>query len=289
MTSTSEAPAVPTTEAEQAPQTAEAQQADRALKAKHRAMWALGNYDAVSTEVIAELGPRIVEALNVQAGDRVIDIAAGSGNAAIPAARTGGRVVATDLTPELLEIGRQRAAREGLELEWTEADAEHLPYPDGDFDVALSVVGIMFAPHHQASADELLRVTRPGGRIGILSWTPQGFIGELFATMKPYVAPPPPGASPAPLWGDEAHVRELLGDRVTDLRAEKATLHAGLFETPESFRDFFKTNYGPTIAAYRGIADDPARTAQLDADLAALGGRHPDMEWEYLLVTARRA
>jgi ubiquinone/menaquinone biosynthesis C-methylase UbiE len=264
-------------------------EADRALKAKHRAMWSLGNYDAVSTEVIAPLGPTIVQALGIGPGERVLDIAAGSGNASIPAARAGARVVATDLTPDLLEIGRARAADEGLAIEWAEADAEHLPYPDADFDVAISVVGIMFAPHHQASADELVRVVRPGGRIGLLSWTPQGFIGELFATMRPYVAAPPPGASPAPLWGDEGHVRELLGDRVTGLRAERATLKADLFTTPESFKDFFRSNYGPTIAAYRGISDDPARTEQLDADLTALGARHPDMEWEYLLVTAQRA
>jgi ubiquinone/menaquinone biosynthesis C-methylase UbiE len=270
------------------PVTVSQDDADRALKAKHRAMWALGNYDVVSTDVVAPLGPAIVEALGIRSGERVLDIGAGSGNASLPAARTGAQVVATDLTPELLEIGRLRAQQEGLTLEWAQADAEHLPYPDADFDVATSVVGIMFAPHHQASADELVRVVRPGGRIGVLSWTPQGFIGELFATMKPYVAPPPPGVSPAPLWGDEDHVRELLGDRVTDVRTTRATLKASLFTTPESFRDFFKTNYGPTIAAYRNIADDPERTAQLDADLAALGARHPDMEWEYLIVTARR-
>jgi SAM-dependent methyltransferase len=285
MTSTADARAVP---ADAGEVTAEATAADRALKAKHRAMWALGNYDVVSTDVIAPLGQEIVDALAVRPGERLLDIAAGSGNASIPAARAGAQVVATDLTPELLEIGRHRARTAGLTLEWTEADAEHLPYPDADFDVALSVVGIMFAPHHRASADELVRVTRPGGRIGLISWTPQGFIGELFATMKPYVAPPPPGASPAPLWGDEAYVRELLGDRVTDVQARAQVLHAGLFTTPEAFRDFFKRNYGPTIAAYRGIADDPERTARLDADLTALGARHPEMDWEYLILTARR-
>jgi ubiquinone/menaquinone biosynthesis C-methylase UbiE len=252
-------------------------------------MWALGNYDAVSTDVIAALGPAIVDAVSLRPGERVIDIAAGSGNASIPAAGAGADVVATDLTPELLGIGQHRAEQAGLTLAWDQADAEHLPYPDASFDVALSVVGIMFAPHHQQSADELVRVVRPGGRIALINWTPQGFIGELFVTLKPYLPPPPPGASPGPLWGDEDHVRDVLGDRVTGLTATRQLLDASVLSTPEAFRDFFKTNYGPVIAAYRAVADDPERTAQLDADLVALGARRPDMQWEYLLVTARRA
>jgi ubiquinone/menaquinone biosynthesis C-methylase UbiE len=271
------------------PATVPQDDADKALKARHRAMWALGNYDAVSTDVIAALGPAIVDAVSLRPGERVIDIAAGSGNASIPAARAGADVVATDLTPELLGIGQHRAEQAGLTLAWDQADAEHLPYPDASFDVALSVVGIMFAPHHQQSADELVRVVRPGGRIALINWTPQGFIGELFVTLKPYLPPPPPGASPGPLWGDEDHVRDVLGDRVTGLTATRQLLDASVLSTPEAFRDFFKTNYGPVIAAYRAVADDPDRTAQLDAELVALGARRPDMQWEYLLVTARRA
>ncbi len=129
----------------------------------------------------------------------------------------------------------------------------------------------MFAPHHQEAADELVRVVRPGGRIGLLSWTPAGFIGQMFATMKPYAPPPPPGAQPPPLWGDEAHVRALLGDRVTDVVAETRSLRVALFADGAAFRDFFKRTYGPTIAVYRSLADDPDRTAELDAALAALG------------------
>ena len=266
--------------------------ADTALKQKHAAMWASGHYDAVATEVIAPLGPVLVEATGIGEGDLVLDVGAGSGNVAIPAALTGARVVASDLTPELLEQGAEHARERGAVLEWQVADAERLPYDDGQFDVAVSAVGIMFAPHHQAAADELVRVVAPGGRIGLVSWTPSGFIGQMFATMKPFVAPPPAGVQPPPLWGDEDHVRALLGDRVTDLRLERRDLRVTLFAEPADFREYFKTNYGPTIAAYRGIADDPERTAELDAALAALGDRYLQdgaMEWEYLLVTATRA
>jgi SAM-dependent methyltransferase len=275
-------------------QTIDAVEADRVLKAKHRAMWALGDYPAVAAEVISELGPVLVEACGVRRGDRVLDVAAGSGNVAIPAALTGADVVACDLTPELLEVGRRQAALRGAELEWREADAEALPFADGEFDTVLSCVGVMFAPHHQASADELVRVCRPGGTIGVLSWTPEGFIGQMFATMKPYAPPPPPGAQPAPLWGREEHVRELFGDRVTDVTAQRQTVRVDLFAEPEAFRDYFKARYGPTIAVYQNIAGDPARVAALDRDLAELTQRHDRgttttvVEWEYLLFTARK-
>jgi SAM-dependent methyltransferase len=264
---------------------------DQALKAKHRAMWAMGDYPAVATEVIGELGPRLVAAAGIGPGDRVLDVGAGSGNAAIPAALAGAEVVASDLTPDLLETGRQAAEKVGATLRWEVGDAEHLPYPDGGFDVVTSCVGVMFAPHHQESADELVRVLRPGGRLALLSWTPAGFIGQMFATMKPFAPAPPPGAQPPPLWGDEAHVRELLGDRVTDVVAETHTVAVPLFPDGATFRDFFKRTYGPTIAVYRSLADDPARTAELDDALAAHGDRYVGsgpMEWEYLLLTARR-
>ena len=272
-------------------QTQQQLQTDATLKAKHAAMWAMGDYPAVATEVIASLGPVLVEATGLAAGDRVLDVAAGSGNAAIPAARAGADVVASDLTPDLLETGRQEADAEGVALRWEVADAEALPYADGEFDAVISCVGVMFAPHHQQAADELVRVVRPGGRIGLLSWTPAGFIGRMFATMKPYAPPPPPGAQPPPLWGDEAHVRELLGDRVTDVVAETRSLIVELFRDGAAFRDFFKRTYGPTIAVYRSLADDPVRAAELDAALAALGDdslHDGAMEWDYLLLTGRR-
>ncbi len=265
---------------------------DRALKAKHAALWASGSYVTVVDEVVAPLGGILVATVDVQAGERVLDVAAGTGTSALPARRRGADVVATDLTPELLEIGRAAAEAEGLDITWQTADAEALPYGDGEFDTVISSIGVMFAPHHEVAADELVRVCRPGGTIGVLSWTPAGFIGQVFATMKPYAPAPPPGASPAPLWGDVEHVRSLLGDRVSELVAIQQTLPVHRFADGAEFRDFFKENYGPTIAVYRFIADDQAKVDALDADLAALGDRFLDdgvMEWEYLLVTAVRA
>ena len=273
---------------------AEVTGADRALKAKHRAMWALGDYPALAADIIPDLGKVLVQACRVRPGERVLDVAAGSGNAAIPAAQAGADVVACDLTPELLEAGRTHAARLGAELQWRQADAEALPFADGEFDTVMSCLGVMFAPHHQASARELVRVCRPGGTIGLLSWTPEGFIGQMFATMKPYAPPPPAGAQPPPLWGSEDHLRSLLGSAVTDVTAQRGTVSVSHFASPEGFRDYFKARYGPVIAAYRGIAHDPGQTAALDHALADLARRNDHgtattvMDWEYLLLTARK-
>jgi SAM-dependent methyltransferase len=252
-------------------------------------LWALGDYHAVATHLIAPLGPRLVEATGVGPGQHVLDVAAGTGNAALPAARAGADVVASDVTGELLEIGRRAAEAEGLDIDWRQDDAQALPYDDGQFDAAVSCVGVMFAPRHQDAADELVRVVRPGGRVGLLSWTPDGFIGQMFRTMKPFAPEPPPGAQPPPLWGSEEHVRGLLGDRVTGVEVRRERLVVDRFATGMEFRDFFKATYGPTIAVYRSIADEPARVAQLDAALAALGGGPDAGAWEYLLLTATRA
>jgi SAM-dependent methyltransferase len=264
---------------------------DRALKAKHAAMWASGSYPTVVDEVVHTLGGILVEAIDVRPGQRVLDVAAGTGTSAIPSARRGAEVVATDLTPELLAVGRSAAEAEGIVLTWQTADAEALPFRDEEFDVVLSSIGVMFAPHHELAADELVRVCRPGGTIGVLSWTPSGFIGQLFATMKPYAPPPPAGASPAPLWGSVEHVRGLFGDRVEEFVAHQQALIVDRFADGAEFRDFFKVHYGPTIAVYRFIADDAEKVAALDADMAALGDRffHDGvMPWEYLIVTAKR-
>jgi ubiquinone/menaquinone biosynthesis C-methylase UbiE len=265
---------------------------DRALKAKHAAMWASGNYPAVADQVVHTLGTVLVETLDVRAGQRVLDVAAGTGTSAIPSARRGAEVIATDLTPELLAVGRARAEAEGIKLTWQTADAEALPFADAEFDVVMSSIGVMFAPHHQLAADEMIRVCRPGGTIGVLSWTPSGLIGQLFATLKPYAPAPPAGASPAPLWGSVEHVRELFGDRVTDVVAQQRELVVERFAAADEFRDFFKASYGPMIAVYRFIGDDAEKVAALDADLAALGERFlvdGVMRWEYLIVTATRA
>jgi SAM-dependent methyltransferase len=268
--------------------------ADRALKARHRAMWALGDYPTIASEIIPDLGATLVEACAVKDGLRVLDVAAGSGNAAIPAARAGANVVACDLAPELLEAGRQQATLLGLAVEWREADAEALPFDDDEFDVVLSCVGVMFAPHHQICADELLRVCRPGGTLGLINWTPEGFIGEMFSTMKPYSPPPPPGAQPPPLWGSEQHVRGLLGGRVERLTTSRKSVTVDRFPTPDAFRDYFKTLYGPTVATYQAIGDDDRQVAALDHDLTELARRHNRgdrttvMDWQYLLATAQK-
>lgn len=269
--------------------TTESIDADRALKAKHRALWASGDYPAVAAELIPSLGVELVRACNISSGDRVLDVAAGSGNAAIPAAEAGGIVTASDLTPELFDAGRAIAARRGVDLEWAEADAEALPFADNGFDVVISCVGAMFAPHHQAAADELIRVCRPGGTIGMINWTPTGFIGQLFATLKPYAPPPPPGASPPPLWGDEDHVRTLFGDGVSEITLRRQTVTLDHCADPAEFREYWKRNYGPTIAAYKFNADNPDRVADLDRDfLAFLTATSKGSHWEaeYLLVTA---
>ena len=271
-------------------------EADRELKAKHRALWASGNYPAVAAELIAELGPELVRASGIRAGDRVLDVAAGSGNAAIPAAAARAVVTASDLTPELFDAGRRIAAERGVELEWVEADAEALPFADNSFDVVMSCVGAMFAPHHQTTADELIRVARPGGTIGMINWTPEGFIGNLFETMKPYAPPPPPGASPPPLWGDEDHVRKLFGDRVTDLTTRRQTVRMDHCPTPKEFREYWKRNYGPTIAAYRFNAEAPERVEALDRDFLtfltdwnqATDPGQTAFDAEYLLVTGKK-
>ena len=262
------------------------------VAAKHRAMWASGDYAKLAVELVSPLGPVLVQATGISPGDRVLDVAAGTGNAAIPAAQTGASVVASDLVPELLEQGSRLAAERGVNLEWREANAHELPFGDNEFDVVISSIGVMFAPFHQLAADELVRVCKPGGRIGLISWTPEGHIGKLWAAMKPYAPAPPPGAQPPPLWGQEDHVRALLGDRVTDVVTERRMLTVNQFADGAEFRDYFKTLYGPTISVYRNIEGDPDRVAALDADIAQVGDSvlsgSSTMEWEYLLLTARK-
>jgi ubiquinone/menaquinone biosynthesis C-methylase UbiE len=270
---------------------------DPDLKARHRAMWAAGDFPKVAAQTVAEVGPALVAAAGVGPGQRVLDVAAGSGNTAIPAARAGADVVASDLTPELFDAGRADAAAAGVELEWVEADAEALPFEDAAFDVVLSSFGAMFAPRHQVVADELLRVVRPGGTIGMANWTPAGVVGQFFLTLAPFMPPPPPGFVPPVLWGVEDHVRELFGDRVADLRFERRLQTVERFADPAAYIEFYRENFGPTIVAYAATADDPERRAALDAamlDFATrtnLGGPGEPARYafEYLLVLARRA
>jgi SAM-dependent methyltransferase len=265
------------------------------LKRKHRKMWASGDYPSMVETFLTPLGPRLVEACEIGEGDRVLDVAAGTGNASIPAAATGAEVTASDLTPELFEAGRARASAAGVGLEWAEADAENLPFEDGSFDVVISSIGVMFAPYHQAAADELVRACRPGGKIGLLSWTPGGMIGALFRTMGGFMPAPPPGAQPPPLWGSEEHLRELFGERVELERAERDVLEVTAFPRTDDYARHFTERYGPTIAA-RANAEKEGRAEEFDRTLSefcAEWNRGSDddarFEMEYLLTVGHRS
>lgn len=264
------------------------------LKQKHRKMWASGDYPSMVETFLTPLGPRLVEFAGIGSGQRVLDVAAGTGNASIPAAETGAEVVASDLTPELFEAGRARAAAAGVELEWVEADAHGLPFEDAGFDAVISSIGVMFAPFHQAAADELVRVCKPGGTIGLLSWTPEGMIGALFRAMGQFMPPPPPGAQPPPLWGGEEHLRGLLGDRVDLEKVEKGVLEVTAFKRPDDYGEHFKDRYGPTIAA-RANAEKEGRAEEFDqvlSEFCAEWNRGNDedarFEMEYLLTAGKK-
>ena len=257
-------------------------------------MWASGDYPSMVETFLLPLGRRLVDAADVQPGQRVLDIAAGTGNASIPAARRGANVVASDLTPELFEAGRARAEAAGVELDWVEADAEALPFEDASFDLVMSAIGVMFAPFHQQAADELLRVCRPGGTIGLLSWTPEGMLGSLFRMMGPFAPPPPAGAQAPPLWGSEEHMHELFGERLrlTDQRRE--VLKVTAFERPRDYGEHFKARYGQTIAI-RANAAKNGRADEFDAALDAFcdewnrgSAERAYFEMEYLISVGTR-
>jgi SAM-dependent methyltransferase len=268
--------------------------ADRELKARHRAMWASGNYPEMVETFLLPLGPRLVEACRIGAGVTVLDVAAGTGNASIPAAQRGAHVTASDLTPELLQAGARHAEASATDLSWVTADAEHLPFEDESFDIVMSAIGVMFAPHHQQAADELTRVCRPGGTIGLLSWTPEGMLGGLFRMMGQFAPPPPAGASPPPLWGSETHLRTLMGDRVEWRSLDRQVLEITAFAQPRDFGEFFKARYGPTIGI-RANAGRNGRAAEFDEALDAfcdesnLGTQtEARFEMEYLLAVGTR-
>jgi SAM-dependent methyltransferase len=268
---------------------------DTELKQRHRKMWASGDYPSMVETFLLPLGPRLVEAAGIGAGMKVLDVAAGTGNASIPAAQTGAEVTASDLTPELFEAGRARAAAEGVELEWAEADAENLPFDDGSFDVVMSSIGAMFAPFHEKVAGEMARVCRPGGTIAMLNWTPEGMIGALFKTMGPFAPKPPEGAQPPPRWGSEEHLKGLFGDRVDWRTLERENLTITAFEKPHDYGTHFKERYGPTIAA-RANAERNGQADELDAALDAFcdewnRGTADDarFEKEYLVAVGTRS
>jgi SAM-dependent methyltransferase len=264
------------------------------LKRTHRATWAAGDYAAVAQR-IDEVPPRdLLERVPVRGGDDVLDVATGTGNVALPAAAAGARVIGLDITPELFDTARRRASAQGVHVDWVEGDAEDLPFDDESFDVVLSVFGVQFAPRHRIVAEELARVTRPGGRIGLVSWTPEGLIGGLFKIMGKYLPAPPDYASPPPLWGNEEHVRGLFAG--TGVELEFARGHnPWRFDSAEHFVVFFETLYGPTVKA-RERLEAEGRWAECRAELHALAERQNDatdgsllMHAEYLVTVGRKA
>lgn len=257
----------------------------------HRAIWALGDYALMAEEVMAPLGPVLVKAMGIGPGMRVLDVAAGSGNISLPAAATGAEVVSSDLTPELLQRSQARAAARGLTIDYREANAHALPFGDGEFDVVMSAIGVQFAPDQQRAADELVRVCRPGGTIGVISWTPEGFFGRMLATIRPYRPSLSQAVPPAALWGREGYVTGLLGERVGRMTAVRGMLGVNRFTSAKAVHTYFKNHYGPTIEAYANIGHNRVLTAELDAQLVELAGQYLDngtMGWEYLLVIAER-
>jgi ubiquinone/menaquinone biosynthesis C-methylase UbiE len=260
-----------------------------------RATWRLGDYHRFARKQMWEVGPVLVAACGISPGQRVLDVAAGTGNVAIPAAETGADVVASDLTPELFDAGRRESAARGVELEWVEADAQALPFADEDFDVVTSSFGAIFAPDHQRVADEFLRVCRPGGTIGMANFTPEGLAAQFFAVLGEYMPPPPAGASSPLQWGTEEHVRNLFGDRVEAVETVRKE-YVERAPSPRDYVEMFKETFGPVIALYESLDDDAARAAMLDRDFlefATRANRGPtdgpaEYHYEYLLVVARR-
>ncbi|HET8651789.1 MAG TPA: methyltransferase domain-containing protein [Gaiellaceae bacterium] len=252
-----------------------------AIKQRQQLTWASGDFHVVAARIqlVAE---HLCDTADLRAGWRVLDVATGSGNAAIAAARHGCTVVGIDYVPALLERGRRRADAEGLEIELIEGDAEALPFPDDAFDAVTSVFGAMFAPDHERAAAELLRVSRPGGTVALANWTPDGFIGELFRTTAAHV-PPPAGVQSPLLWGTEAHLRDLFGDRVASLEVAERTF-TWRFQSPEEFVEFFRRWYGPTLKAFEALEGD-ARDA-LEGDLVALARRHDRLAGDPIAIPA---
>jgi SAM-dependent methyltransferase len=236
-----------------------------ALKLKQQATWSAGDYAVIGT-TLQIVGETLCESLDLRAGERVLDVAAGNGNATLAAARRWCDVVSTDYVGALLERGKARASAEGLAVRFEEADAENLPYAHGEFDVVLSTFGVMFTPNQEKAASEMARVCRTGGKIGLANWTPTGFIGELFKIMGRYI-PPPAGVRPPPLWGTEERLRELLGDRIAKLEVQRKHF-VFRYRSPQHWLDTFRTYYGPTHKAFNAVGAD--KEESLAADLIGL-------------------
>lgn len=263
------------------------------LKQTARPVWSAGDHDTISG-LIRDVGPAVVAAAGVKRGDQVLDVGSGTGNAAIPAARAGAIVIASDLTPELVEAGRRRAADASAEVQWVEADAEALPFPDGSFDVVLSTFGVMFAPRHAVAAGEVARVLRGGGTLALANWTPEGFGGRIFRMMAGFLPPPPDFASPPELWGSEAHVAQLFaGSGVVELDFERRTTTLAFVSADEMVDEYF-THFGPFLAA-RAMLEPTGRHDELRRAFGELiaeandGSGAIEIAAEYLLAVGRKA
>lgn len=252
-----------------------------AAKARGRETWASGDYPAVAARIVP-MAEGLVEAADLAAGTAVLDVATGSGNAALAVARTGAAVTGVDYVESLLERGRLRAAAEGLDVEFIEGDAEDLPFEDASFDAVLSCVGVMFTPDQERAAAELVRVCRSGGTIALANWTPTSFVGEMFRTVAAYV-PPPADLKPPGLWGTEERLRELLGAAVERLEIKRRTF-VFRFRSPEDFAGFFRSNYGPIGKAFAGLGA-PDQKGLWD-DLVALADMHNREAGEAVAIPA---
>jgi len=236
-----------------------------AVKARQQAAWASGDYAIIGT-TLQIVGESLAEACDLRYDERVLDVAAGNGNATLAAARRGCKVTSTDYVPSLLERGAERARAERLDIAFQGADVEALPFPDGSFDAVISSFGVMFAPDHAKSAAEMARVCRPDGRIGLANWTPEGFIGQLFKVLGRHVAPPAGVRSPL-LWGTEAHIREIFGERAATLRIVPRTFNLR-YRSAAHFVEVFRAWYGPVHKAFAALTPDKA--AALEHDLMQL-------------------
>jgi SAM-dependent methyltransferase len=257
-----------------------------AIKRGARSTWAAGDYGAVAQRQLWEVGERIVRRVGVLPGEDVLDVACGTGNAAIRAAQAGGRVAGVDLTPELFDDARRLAADAGVDVEWVQGDAEALPFDDESFDTVLSTFGCMFAPRHGVTAAEIARVLRPGGRIGITAWTPNGPVSEFFRSLAAYLPPPSPLAQPPALWGDETHAAALFADTGIELTFESGSVAAPQFDSAEDSVEFFTTNFGPLMVA-KEHAEASGRWPELHEKLVEFHSR--EEEAEYLVILGRKA
>jgi SAM-dependent methyltransferase len=239
------------------------------MKQGVRASWAAGDYPAIAQRQLWPVGERVVGRVGIASGEDVLDVACGTGNAALRAAAAGARVTGVDLTPELLDAGRRLAADAGVEIDWIEGDAEALPLPDDSFDVVVSVFGCMFAPRHRVTAGELVRVLRHGGRVCVTAWTPEGAMGEFFRTLGGYMPPPPDFAEPPLRWGSEDHVRELFAGTGVELEFARETIDVPRFDSLDEEIEFATSKFGPLILARRVLGPQGRWQALLD-DLARL-------------------